>query len=494
MTTDLDCRLGLVSQGLEAQLPALATLPKFIHDQLAFFSHDAINLKVSQPTLMPNASAVGAQVSALQLHTQLLQINQNPLNGPLRSICVLLAHSYSGLPGAFGIMFDRGFITTDDPNSAPLFLQRPRQGCAVFLGQIATQRSSDQFASEVLFTTLHELGHVFNLQHDEASLNFMRTSEAQAFGPPAFHYTPFQQTRLASCGVDPHVTPGDSIFDSDGAFNLDTPAPPPLGDALRLELSSARASFWRFEPIQIEIGLSSTRAGKQAVSIPAVIDPSQTRFRLMIENDRGERKLYRSPYRVCGGDQTLKITAKQPYRRDFPIFGQSGGYTFQRAGRHVIRAELDLGETLLRSNELVLDIQREIGLGMADQKLRSVLSDPRVGSLLFHREDCHKRIAFAKLSRFVERARSIPSIGEINYSLARAQLRAHSSGNTWGSHRRASLFLERALASEDMGPRSRAKATQLLREIDACAIARPKRTPGVKKARRQGITSAKPNR
>nr|WP_294501975.1 hypothetical protein [uncultured Rhodopila sp.] len=484
MATNLTCRLGVVSQGLDDRLKQLSGLPGFIHDKLLFFSHGDINLDVRSPVVVPDSGEAGAPVSALQLHNQLLAINQNPLNGPLHSICLLLADSYAGLPGAFGIMFDRGFVTQDDPNSAEMYLARPRQGCAVFLGQIAVARTAAQFSEEVSFTAVHELGHVFNLQHDETCLNFMQISDPhQAYGPPAYLFTPHQQDRLDVCSSDPNVMPGSSIFDSDGAYNLDTGPPRPVSDALKLELSIARTSFWRFEPVQIEIGLSLGGSAGQPISVPALLDPSQDRFRLMIENDRGERALYRSPYRVCGGSGTLTIAQDSPYRRDFPIFGQAGGYTFRRAGRHVVRAELDLGDVRLISNDVVVDVRPEVGLGALDRELRSTLSEPGIGRLLFHREDHGEHIALRRLARYVERVPDVPCAGELNYALARAALKLSGSRAAPEMNDRAMRWLDRALSCSDIGPHPRAKATRLLHDLEQrdATKRRRRRTAGLKK-------------
>jgi hypothetical protein len=448
--------------GLELQVAQLAGLADFIHDKFLAFSNNEIDLAVSAPTLLPNATPP-APVSALQLHTQLLQLNHNAPNLPINSICLLIAHSYSGLPGAFGIMFDRGYGTADDPNTAPIFLDRPRQGCAVFVGQIAQQRSADQVASEMFFTASHELGHVFNLQHDETCLNFMRVSDPnQSYAPVAYNFTPYQQSRLAACSSDPNVMPGSSVFESEGAYDLPITKAAPLSKSLRLDISVARTSFWRFEPIQIEVGLSLANSRTPPILVPAVLDPSQSRFRFMIENDRGERALYRSPYRVCSGNDMLTISTKQAYRRDFPIFGQSGGLTFKRAGRHVIWAELDLGDKRLRSNELTIEIRSEVGLAARDLEMRSILSAPDVSRLLFHREDVKGRRAIQKLARYIELVPNVPAAGEINYSIARAMLKAPRALASFESRERAKRLLDRALSSKDIGSVAQARAGHLL--------------------------------
>lgn len=476
MTTTLGCRLSVISEGLDFAQAALGALPGFIHDQLLFFSHGDINLAVEPVLPAANLAPAGAAVSALQLHVQLLALNQNPPNGPLQRVGVLFADSYAGLPGAFGIMFDRGFATADDPNSAPIFLARPRQGCAVFLRQIALARSSDQLQAEVLFTTVHELGHLFDLPHDLTSLNFMQISDPHtAFGVPAFHFTPDQQSRLEMCSQDPNVMPGSSIFEADSAANLEAPAPPRLSQDLALRLSLARDSYWRFEPIQVEIRLERAE-GKAPIDIPAVIDPSHDAFRLMIENDLGERTLYRTPYRVCGGSDVVSLRADAPYRRDFPLFGQSGGYTFRRAGRHTVWAELDLGEVRIRSNKVRVHIEREVGLSALDREYKSMLTDPHVGALLFHREDPGSLAGFHKLARYIALRPEAPSAGEINYALARAALAAPEVAGTGKD--RSRRLLERALAADGLGAHAHDRANALLVQLEEGSSGSARVPPG----------------
>lgn len=460
MTTRLECRLAVLGLDFDWAQAAISAIPDFVRDHLSYASHGDIDLSVASPVLLPDAGAVGGSVSALQLHTQLLTLNANSLNGPLKRIGILFAHSYAGLPGAYGIMFDRGFATSDDPNDAPIFTARPRQGCAVFLGQIATGRPDpSQFADEVKFTTVHELGHVFNLQHDATELNFMKTSDPDhAYGPAAYRFTPFQQHRLEVCDHDSSVMPGGSKFDADGATNRPT-RPVRAGPSnLRLSIHLSRTRFFRFEPIQLEIELSLGK-GERPVAVPAIVDPSHDRFRLMIENDRGERALYLPPYRVCGGSDTLKISGDNGYRRDFPIFGQAGGYTFRRAGRHVIWAEMDVLGGRLRSNKLNIEVQTEVGLSAAEREFRAVLSGPLVGQLLYHREDPGDLIALHKLSRYVQRESSVPSAGEINYTLARAVLKTHQPLRDVRDQARR--WIEQALKSEDLGSHQKERALHL---------------------------------
>ncbi|HEY4931172.1 MAG TPA: hypothetical protein VII23_06345 [Terriglobales bacterium] len=465
MTTALNCRLSATNPAL-TQLKNISSLQPFIQAHYLNGSHGDISLTLSGLSLVPGEPVTGT-ITALQLHNFMLAVNRNVANAPVRNICVLFADSYDPLPSAFGMMFDRGFVTDDDPNGASLYLAQPRQACAVFLNTIQSARSADQFVPEAMFTTVHEMGHIFNLQHDETCLNFMRVSESQgAYDQSAYRFTPDQQSRLETCSSDSTVMPGGSPFGIDNASNLDAANRLAQAPPIALEIAIARREFWRFEPTQLEIEIAPAE-GTTEVSVPALIDPGHEQFRVMIENNLDERSLYRSPTHTCGPVKMVTVTCSKPYRRDLPIFGESGGYTFRRAGRHRIWVEFNLGETLVKSNVVEVNVKREISLGRVETESREVLSSPAIASLLFHREDSADQIATRKLARYIEQTPGAPGAVEINYALGHA-IRKHMKRNNGGSLAapyRPEEFFERAVEFDDLGPHRTRRAEAILGEI-----------------------------
>jgi len=76
----------------------------------------------------------------------------------------------------------------------------------------------------------------------------------------------------------------------------------------------------------------------------------------LIETPDGERYRYRSPKLYCGQGPSkwLPWLGIPP---DISIFGQSGGYTFRRPGRHLIWVEYGLGKgNRLKSNVAAVDV------------------------------------------------------------------------------------------------------------------------------------------
>jgi hypothetical protein len=259
--------------------------------------------------------------------------------------------------------------------------------------------------------------------------------------------------------------PGASPFGSGNASNLPALlAKSAASKHLVLRIDVSRKRFWRFEPVHLELQLALPPNSTVPVIVPAVLDPGNHNFRIMIERDNGERHLYRSPTWTCGPPGSIEITATKPYRRDLPLFGQAGGYTFQRPGRHRIWIELIVDGMRLRSNVLSIEIKSEIGLDAAEKETRRILSDPPVAELLFHREDTRDQSALRKLARYILRVPDLPAAAEINYSLARAVLkrRQFSAPSEQIPQLRARAFFEQALQSPNLGAHQTLRAESFL--------------------------------
>ncbi|UCC29064.1 MAG: hypothetical protein JSU86_12760 [Phycisphaerales bacterium] len=103
---------------------------------------------VGQPSLVPTPQLPWG---AAQLHALMVDLAQAQLNRPAWELHLLLLNK-SSRSGLFGIMYDW---------SDPL----PRQGAAVFAGEIKSWVSDSHFPRKLIQTTAHELGHGLNLAH-----------------------------------------------------------------------------------------------------------------------------------------------------------------------------------------------------------------------------------------------------------------------------------------------------------------------------------------
>ena len=463
----LDCHMGLMQEGLDHP-GALTDLSDFVAQQFIKASNGDIELRCIGPQLISNPLPVGT-VTAFNLHKALAKMTHNPLAGTISNIGILFAGTYARYKSALGIMFDRGFVTPDDPNLAETYTAIPREGCAVFLDAISMLRGSgEEYVSEVRYSTVHELGHVFNLQHKTDSLNFMNISQHdKGYGPDAFRFDEEQKSWLSQCSTNNNVRPGGSKF-NDGS-NMNRPDAQQTIDALlELDLSihCQPREFWRFEPIQLEIMLGKSINKMPYFEVPDELDPGYKRFRIMIENPLGERRLYKPTEYFCGIGNMIKITADSPFHRDIPIFGQSGGYTFNYEGVHGIWAEFDTGHGVLRSNKLDILIKPERGSDQNRDLARQHLTKQRIASLLYYREDSTDGEGLNYLNNNIESLSEISSAAEIYYTLGRVMLNHYGKiKNSKTEINKAADYLKMAIDHAHLGFHRRLKSQELLNSL-----------------------------
>lgn len=467
---NLECRIGAMNTSIE-RFGALEGLADFIKQHFLHASHGDIDLVCSGPQYVTRPLPKGTSVSSLYLHNALAYLTENPIRGTISRIGVLLAESYSSFPPALGVMFDRGFTTVDDLNSVNIFTGVPREGCAIFLDTIFKLRNSTgQFLDEVFFTTIHELGHVFNLQHETRSLNFMTPSRQEsAYGPSAFHFDPNQQKWLSQCSTNKMAMPGGSPFMEMGTYsNLNAPLNPsapcaPFG--LEIYIDCNPREFWQFEPIQLEIELRLVGGPTQSHEVPDELDPGYPRFRLMIEDSVGERKLYRSTKHFCSSGNVRKIEIGAPFRRDLPVFGQSGGYTFRRAGVHRLWVEFETKEGVIRSNTLDVNVKQEFPDDKDSRLHRSFLTNPFVANVLFYRDDLPHSNGIRSLIKYIDRFPEASSAAEIHYTLGLASISRALRMKKGGVKvkQEAAEHLKRAIDFELLGKHRREKSEYFLK-------------------------------
>lgn len=372
---------------------------------------DSSLLKSGEPTTTQNLSA----------QLELLTGVDHRETGPVSTIGVIFAdfhelnvHGHDDRP-IFGAMFDVGFAPTHPGIvDSERFWGQPRNGCAVFLNAIANHRQGEAFDREVLFTTIHELGHVFNLWHLPGTKSFMSSAdnfgsngpppeEKEYFrflnGPFPAHQTPF----LSRCGDSDFVTPGGSPYGW-----RDTEGPP--GDraelphsrarststskTVRLEIDPSKRDFWHFEPVELDIKVSAKNKGS-VVKIPDAVDPAYESFAIFIDQPDGTRVRYRPTRYLCPHGHMLRIKHGRPFRRDITIFGQSGGYTFNMPGVHTIQAQLRVSKTQTAFSNTVRIVVRPPSRKSGQfRKLEHILTSQDCAMNLFYRtapRDARKR-------------------------------------------------------------------------------------------------------
>lgn len=395
---------------------------------------------------------LGGPVSAGQLHMALESITgYQRRRNRVTNIGLLIADTYEPAPGHFGMMFDENF----EPGSSDWTATTPREGCAVFLGAIAGKRNGADFDAEVIYTAIHELGHVFNLQH-AAPPSYMAQSagEPQPFVNAKF--TEHSARLLAQCSTSCYIWPGGSKFGdlgelAPGLNDISSANAPP---DLRLSIGLDRREFWRFEPVELDVELSlRARSNRRAPSVPDALDPGYERFVIWIEEPDGERRRYRSPRHYCDQHARVSVSRSNPMRRDISIFGESGRFTFRKVGRHRLFASFaTAGARTVNSNVLEVNILAPDAADSVYVHGHAVFADRDLAKLMYHRRlTPRRRRKITRLMDFTAQHRQHPSAALAHYAIGRALAsyvrQAQRAGAPTAQLKRASLEHLRAAAT-----------------------------------------------
>lgn len=380
-------------------------------------SSNDIRLKVIDAGRLGDPSEDGAlSTEALHLGLQTMTGYQQYRN-KVSNIGILVADAFAPAPTCFGLMFDDAF----QPSSSNQWESTPREGCAIFLDAIAKGRPSAQQMDEAIFTTIHELGHVFNLQHS-ASPSYMHQSATDGFTQLAHaSFSDHEKWLLEQCSTSPNIWPGGSGFgdlgtlaDSDPAAES-TNAPP-----VELRIAVSQEAFWAFEPVELDVAL--TRINAKPVMVPDALDAGYRCFDIWIQEPDGERRRLKSPKHFCAPRGKLRINSSHPFRRDISLFGQAGGYTFRKAGVHKVWATFEYrqGKAVV-SNTVEVEVLADWpGLDYFDDAL-SLLSSHEIGRLLFYRRLTTQRMRKLKrLEDFCEAYARRPATAMVRYAMGRA--------------------------------------------------------------------------
>jgi hypothetical protein len=465
----LDCVLARMSP---VAIPDwLTTEPGQLVRAFANGSSNDIRLRLRDQLRESPVGSSGV-VGAYDLHEATLSLSRNPPPPErVRTVAVLFAGTYSYPGRIFGIMFDRGFTTDDDPNANSDYTGHPREACAVFLDKIRAHRTpGEDFELETRFTTIHEVGHLFNLQHTTRPC-FMASSPPNA--PHAedthFRFTDEQRQALSSCSTSSSVWPGGAHFGDTGPFsasNAKAGRRRKLLDGLELRVGLPNEAFWAFEPVELDVELRVRRGANRRFQVPDRLDAGYEEFRVWIEEPNGERRIYRSPRHYCAAPARRAIGPGSGFERDISLFGESGGYTFRRAGVHRVWAEF-----MARRGEWLTSNVVECDVLPADRSklysdARHFLSRANVSRLLYHRR-VPRRMRVSRLEDFVRSYPRWEGMGRVEYGIGRAFLSA--AERRTGSEAKiirglGADHLQRALDRPGLGGHQRLLAARILDE------------------------------
>lgn len=437
-----------------------------------------------------NAAAAGiaapANLQSDHLHRSLEAITGRQRGKPkVTHIGLLLAGEFQPRPDFFGLMFDEEFI----PGTSNPWVSTPREGCAIFLSTIAARRTGTNFIDEVVYTAIHELGHLLNLQHSNEP-SYMATSAGRPapFPPSGRGFDSLQQRMLSQCSTSRFVWPGGSAFGNLGPFasatNPFASATNPLDAAanadepLSLRVGMQQDTFWPFEPVELDIVLSLREGGQASARVPDMMDPGYQRFKIWIEEPNGERRLYLSPRHYCDHLERIAVTVNAPIRRDISVFGQSGGFCFQRAGLHKVFATFELApRRVLRSNLLEVMV-REPGTSDYYAAASATMTDRDLGQLLYYRT--LDRARQRKLHRLADLCEAFPrqaALANVQYAMGRAcarlaDQRSKADQPNQDLARQAAAYLQAAAGKKALGEHRRTHAERVLEKLPTLSLAK----------------------
>lgn len=153
------------------------------------------------PVVFTKPGSLGKAPSKLELLDLLRELvgNQDGRFEPIENIGLIVTteHPQDQL---FGYMFDNNRVRSP-----------AREGAAIYLDEIIYRRPAHEIEDQIVFTTVHELGHVFHLKHNNVSASYLRSSHiSSVYSDSYFRFTKSQKKHLLKCDEDPKVWPGGS--------------------------------------------------------------------------------------------------------------------------------------------------------------------------------------------------------------------------------------------------------------------------------------------
>ena len=352
-----------------------------------------IRLLSPRSVFIPNPSRAG------DLHQVVTDVLGVPPRRPVDEIALIFCRSWAGNRNLQGLMFDYD-------GSDPLLGQFtssggvPRQACAVFLDAFDADDRGQAFA------TIHELGHVFNLQHDPRQKSFLATKR-QVWG-----FSALDCERLRSAGRGEwNFAPGGTNFGAaTGGATLWRNVRRSRG--VRLEAKVAKRRYLPGESVVLDLTMKASRSVNAGE-----FDPGYETLRIWIENEIGERRLYRPPMFFClrrAGEEKGATVRSNPR-----ISLGNRGVTFRSPGVYRVWAEF-LIETppharAVRSN--LVEFRVAAPVTRQDEAIVKLLTRSRVAAFIARKGGFLPEEERAELEAAVSSAGEHPALQHARYAL-----------------------------------------------------------------------------
>lgn len=472
-------RLGAVPDAWLPALPLAIPQPdgglKSLGEHFFLNSGSQIALQPDFSRLIqPGASSL-AEVWGVDLHPALAALTGNSADpSQPMALGVLFGPVYGPRPDVLGVMFDLGVDDPHDPGATEEDRARPREGCAVLIGAIAAEWLPDaaqrlEYERQVAYAVVHEIGHIFNLQHlTPPPHTFMDNLAGSALFDSWFRFQGLHTDQLRQCGEDKAVTPGQNRFGVVGEWgNILAGRRPRVVErsVLRLDVAIDQREFWPWEPVELDITLTAgSRKGLRLPHVPDELDPGYRSFEIWIEEPSGERRRYRATKHYCAPPSRKKISHELPIQRDVSIFFEAGRYAFRQPGRHKVWATFRISRGLeLRSDPCEIEIRSRRGCSKRERDRADEARKLLTAALhtLYYRSGRPRRAEVAALKTFAQRFPTAESAASALYALGCLFCpRPQGKPRRPDAARAARDFLERAIQHDGLSTHRRRRAVE----------------------------------
>jgi hypothetical protein len=295
------------------------------------------------------------------LHRLTREVLPQPGAAPLADIALLLCGAWklpATLPSGsvLGLMFD--WNGGDEVGTFNTSNGVPREGCAIFLNEF-TGPDEEATAADIAWNAIHEIGHVFNLVHDDSGRSFMAEGGKSRPGiNHSFSSDDRHALTLAANGMNPSYSkiylPGGDDFRASTAGSLR----PNSATRFRLRAHIGKRRFLLGEPVVLDLTLT---AASDAWVSPA-LDTGYASFDIWYQRPDGEVRRHNPAVHFCRTHKRrFRLSHSTPLRHNPRIHVDRDGLVFRTPGEYRLWATLAVQPSLrpryVRSNDATFELR-----------------------------------------------------------------------------------------------------------------------------------------
>jgi hypothetical protein len=407
-----------------AQIPDLQLDRKTLS---AWFS-DATRQQLDIQIVPESSARASTDMDAASLQQIMREVLPQPDKRPVKHISLIFCKNWripadSLLAKLYGLMFD---YNGNDPSLSSTTFDTdngvPREGAAVFLDDIGSD------PSRIVYTAIHELGHVFNFRHDSSNKSFMALS---GFNQRGFLPHNSDDLTMAAEGYEPYgwnFLPGGAeyLHYSDAPL-LAERAPDPDGHATsshRIVVKLAKENYLPGEPIVLDMELTAARGER---TVPATFDPGYESTIIWYETPTGERLRYRPIVNYCSFKrQRVPLASGNLLKHNPRISLGSNGLNFVKPGGYRVwvsfRPHRGHKQKVCVSN--IEEFEVIPGRNDADAKMSGILLDSSIAFFIANKGGALTSRKKRAIKQIAEAHPNHDAVRHVRYALGAAALKA----------------------------------------------------------------------